>query len=141
MLSCKIFASTLLIAVIFSGNVAAYDLPKIKIEKMKDRFLSNPNDLVCTIGPAICQMCYEVSCDLYNDFVNKFGESKAFISQNGSYYIDLALVNKQILLSCGVSEDNIFLSDLCTCCNTDILYSHRGQGSKRGIFASFLQIV
>ena len=33
MLSCKIFASTLLIAVIFSGNVAAYDLPKIKIEK------------------------------------------------------------------------------------------------------------
>jgi len=33
MLSCKIFASTLLIAVIFSGNVAAYDLPKIKSEK------------------------------------------------------------------------------------------------------------
>ena len=33
MLFYKIFASTLLVAVIFSGNVEAYDLPKIKIEK------------------------------------------------------------------------------------------------------------
>ena len=33
MLFHKIFASTLLVAVFFSGNVEAYDLPKIKLEK------------------------------------------------------------------------------------------------------------
>ncbi len=110
------------------------------LEAMKKKFGTNPNDIVSTVGPCICQMCYEVSADLYNDFLNKFGKSCALIKKQSSYYIDLAMINKQILIGCGVKEENIIVSDVCTCCNTDILYSHRGQGPKRGIFASVLEI-
>ena len=116
------------------------ELSRKTIEAMINKFGTNPEDIVSTVGPCICQMCYEVSEDLYNDFLNKFGKNEALIKKDLSYYIDLAMINKQILIKCGVKEDNIIVSDLCTCCNTDILYSHRGQGPKRGIFASVLEI-
>ena len=77
---------------------------------------------------------------LYNDFWNKYRVSEAFVKTAKSYYIDLAIINKHILIKCGVKEDNIIVSDVCTSCNTDILFSHRGQGPKRGIFASVLEI-
>lgn len=115
-------------------------LSKLTLDAMKNRFGTNPFDVVSSVGPCICQMCYEVSAELYNDFLNKFGKSDAIIINNSSCYIDLALVNKQILMECGVKEENIFLSDVCTCCNTELLYSHRGQGPKRGIFASVLEL-
>ena len=116
------------------------ELSKITIEAMKNKFGTNPKDVISIVGPCICQMCYEVSEDLYNDFLNKFGKSDALLKKESSYYIDLAMINKQILIGCGVKEENIIVSDVCTCCNTDILYSHRGQGPKRGIFATVLEI-
>lgn len=116
------------------------ELAKITLNEMIKRFSTHPEDVVCTIGPCICKSCYEVSMDLYIEFQKKFGDSDSLMNKDNSYYIDLAGVNRQILISCGVSSDNIFVSDICTCCNIDYLYSHRGQGTKRGIFASFLQL-
>ena len=78
--------------------------------------------------------------DLYTDFLNKFGQSSALLVKDNSHYIDLAEINRQTLVKCGVKPHNIIVSDICTCCNTDLLYSHRGQGPQRGIFASFLQL-
>jgi len=111
------------------------------IHKMKECFGTNPSDLLCTVGPCICMNCYEVSGDLYSQFENKFGRSNALAEIDGKFYIDLALVNKQILISNGVDRDNIFISDVCTCCNTDYMFSHRGQGPGRGILASCLSII
>ena len=116
------------------------ELAKITLLAMKEKFSTLPEDVVCTIGPCICMNCYEVSKDLYNDFLSKFGKSSALTVNNNSYYIDLADINRQILISSGVKPCNIIVSDLCTCCNTELFYSHRGQGAKRGIFASVLQL-
>ncbi len=115
-------------------------LSALVIDAMAERFGTDPRDLICTVGPCICSDCYEVSKDLYDKFREKFGDDAA-LKFNGSYYIDLALLNKHILIKNGVCEDNIIVSDLCTCCNSRELYSHRGQGPKRGIFASVLTIV
>ncbi len=101
----------------------------------------NPQNLVCTIGPAICKNCYEVSKDLFEDFQNKFCPSEYLIEKDGKYYIDLLGLNYSILVGCGVKKENITISDICTCENTDILYSHRGQGPKRGIFASVIELI
>ena len=116
------------------------ELSKLTLDAMNNKFGTNPADVVCAVGPCICQMCYEVSEELYNEFENKFGKSDALILKNSSFYVDLALINKQILIDNGVKDDNIILSDICTCCNTNLLYSHRGQGPKRGIFASVLEL-
>ena len=115
-------------------------LAKLTLDEMILRFGTNPEDVIATIGPCICKSCYEVSEDLYNDFVCRFEKNENFLNVNG-FYIDLAGVNKQILASAGVKKENIIVSDICTCCNTDLLFSHRGQGPQRGIFGTFLQLV
>ncbi len=111
------------------------------IEAMNKRFGTRASDLICTVGPCICVDCYEVSGDLFLDFEKEFSPSEALVRKNGKFYINLSLINKQILAECGVIENNIIISDICTCCNTDYMFSHRGQGSGRGIIASCLSIV
>ena len=36
---------------------------------------------------------------------------------------------------------NIKVTDICTCHNTDVLFSHRGHNGKRGNLGAFLSIV
>ncbi len=116
-------------------------LATLTAKELFSRFGVAPDDLFCTIGPCICKNCYEVSKALYDDFINEFGNSQCFINKNGKFYIDLAGLNKELLIEYGVREDNIVVSDICTCENSHLLYSHRAQGAERGIFASFLELL
>jgi len=118
-----------------------HSLASLTAKELYDRFGVPAKDLFCTIGPCICADCYEVSKELYDDFVLKFGKRETLVCKNDRYYIDLPGLNKELLIEYGVKKDNIVLSDICTCENTDLLYSHRGQGPERGIFASFLELI
>ena len=60
-------------------------------------------------------------------------------SENGKFYIDLMNINRHILESAGV--ERIAVSDLCTKCNSDNLYSHRGLGQGRGLMSSVIEII
>jgi copper oxidase (laccase) domain-containing protein len=42
-------------------------------------------------------------------------------------HLDLVEANRRQLLEAGVREENIWTSDLCTSCRTDLLFSHRGE--------------
>ncbi len=114
------------------------NLALITLNEMTKRFGTSPHDVVCTIGPAICKECYEVSEDLYVEFKNRFGFEDAIIYNGRKYYLDLMNTNKKVLENAGVKE--IALSDLCTCCNKDNLFSHRGLGPKRGLISSIIEI-
>lgn len=108
------------------------------LEAMQERFGTRAQDVVCTIGPAICDKCYEVSEDLYHKFMDRFGFEDAIYQKDGKFYLNLMLINKHILESCGV--ERIVVSDLCTCCDTVNFFSHRGLGPERGIIASVICI-
>lgn len=111
-------------------------LASLTYKKMKE--LYGTHDAICLIGPGICRACYEVSEELYLSFLNKFGFEDAIIRQDDKFYLDLPLINKHILEKEGLH--NIIISDLCTCCNKEHLYSHRGLGPKRGIMATITEI-
>lgn len=110
------------------------------LSAMVQNYGTNPADVVCAIGPCICGKCYEVSRELYDDFKEKFGFDDATLCIRGKYYLDLALINRHLLERCGVPAENIVVSDICTCCNCDEMYSHRGLGKERGILASIICI-
>lgn len=114
------------------------NLAEITLKEMSARFGTNPKDVVCTIGPAICRECYEVSEELYNQFLDKFGYTDAIISENSKFFLDLMLINKHTLENAGVTK--IAVSDLCTMCNKDDLYSHRGLGPERGLLSSVIEL-
>ena len=110
------------------------------LEAMKENFGTSPEDVYAAIGPCICADCYEVSKELYEDFKAKFSYEDYIIKKGERYYLNLPYINKKILEDAGVPSDNICVSDICTCCNREDMFSHRGLGPNRGILGTFLKI-
>jgi YfiH family protein len=115
-------------------------LAKETLKAMHENYGTKPEDVIVTIGPCICVDCYEVSKELYEDFLKKFGYSDYILNKDEKYYLNLPMINRQILIDMGVPSNNIAVSDICTCCECKHLYSHRGLGPERGIFANIISI-
>ncbi len=107
-------------------------------EKFVSEYGSHKDDIVCAIGPGIKSCCFEVSGDVLDAFLN-LDIPKTYIS-NGNM-IDLMEVNRRFLIKFGLKNENIFKSDVCTCCNHDMLFSHRASKGKRGNNAAFIFII
>ena len=58
--------------------------------------------------------------------------------RSGKFQLDLWEANRRILLEAGVKEDHMAVTDICTCCNPELLFSHRASGGRRGNLAAFL---
>lgn len=113
------------------------------IEIMVNEYGSKPEDILCCIGPAISKCCYEIDEGCYSQFVGAGGLDIDKIMTdkgNGKYMADLLETNKQIILSCGVPLCNITVSDVCTKCNSDLLWSHRATNGHRGTLCAFMCI-
>ncbi len=121
---------------------------KVTVLTMQRAFGCRPEDLIAAIGPSICRDCYEVSADVVAAFQAAFDPAlwdKLFFqtnAQQGSdhYQLDLWEANRQVLLEAGLSPDHIAVTNLCTHCNPDILFSHRTTGNKRGNLSAFLAL-
>ena len=116
---------------------------KVTLEAMQREYGTKPENVICAIGPSICQSCYEVSEDVALAFLNTFGDLGNEMLRaigNGKYLLNLHFVNQYILLEQGVKQENISVTDICTCCNPDFLYSHRRAGDKRGNLGAFLML-
>jgi len=105
------------------------------IENMEKLYETNPEDLVCVLGPSIGPCCYEVSKDLIEKFntIITNRDEKFYIIKENKYYLDLWKVNELILTSCGVKKENIVNLNICTSCNSDKFHSYRkhNQTTKR----------
>lgn len=115
---------------------------KKTVEKMQEVYGSKAEDIVVAIGPSICQDCYEVSEDVASKFRREFPDSwyrEVMIEKgNGKYQLDLWKMNELILLDAGIQKEHLDITDICTCCNSDLLFSHRASKGKRGNLAGFI---
>ena len=114
------------------------------IETMREKCSTDPKDLICAIGPAISKCCYEVDSDCADNFLRLRDlntDSFVFPKNDGKFMVDLLEANRQILVKAGVNPDNITVSDLCTKCNSELLWSHRATNGKRGTMAAFMTLV
>lgn len=114
---------------------------KATIEAMEQAFGTKPSDLICAIGPSICQDCYEVSEDVAEEFKSAFpGYEREILLEkgNGKYQLDLWKANEIVLEDAGVEKERIAVTNLCTCCNPKLLFSHRASHGKRGNLGGFL---
>lgn len=114
------------------------------IETMKKEFGTDPKNIIGIIGPSICDECYEVSRDVFEEFRKSFSDKVCneilYENINGKYQLDLWLANKYILMEAGILEKNISISEICTCCNSKLLYSHRASQGRRGNLAAVLSL-
>ncbi len=114
------------------------------LKAMGNEFGSRPEKIKAAIGPSICQDCYEVSEDVAKQFEKAFPKQADFILQKGKeegkYQLDLWQANKIVLLDAGILPQNIEVTDICTCCNSEYLFSHRASKGKRGNLGAFLEL-
>ena len=117
-------------------------IAQITVEKMTAEFGTDPKDIIAAVGPAIGKCCYEVDRPVAQRFIDlDLPLPVADDIGNGKYMADLLSANKQILMHAGVQEKNITVSDVCTKCNCDLIWSHRATGGKRGGMCAILEIV
>ena len=124
------------------GTVAK--IGRVTVDKMKEMYGTDPQDLYTAIGPSICQDCYEVSEDVILEFQNSFEKKYWDLlfcrKENGKYQLNLWEANRLIMLEAGVKEEHISMPGICTCCNPEFLFSHRASHGKRGNLGAFLGI-
>ena len=117
---------------------------KVTVEKMTTEYDCDPKDILAAIGPSICQDCYEVSEDVIDCFKEKFDEhlwdNLFYQKENGKYQLNLWEANHQIFLESGISEEHIAVTNVCTHCNPEVLFSHRTTGNARGNVSAFLAL-
>ena len=106
---------------------------KRTVEMMGESFGSDPADILAAVGPSVCMDCYEVSGDVIEKFRQVFDEKlwpELFYEKE----------NELIFLESGILPEHMAVTNLCTHCNSEILYSHRAAGDKRGNLCAFLAL-
>lgn len=118
---------------------------RITVEKMQEAFGCDPKDILTAIGPSICMDCYEVSEDVAKQFREAYDDTVMdkilWNKGNGKYQLNLWEACRENFLEAGILPEHIIMPEICTCCNPDLLYSHRASQGKRGGLASFLMLV
>ncbi len=110
----------------------------------------SPSDIVAATGPAVLGCEYKVGDDFAELLHAKMTESEAvcvrknadelskkrLIAKDGGLYCDLPLLNRDILLLAGLLPDSVDVCGISTYQNGEFFYSHRRQGTKRGVMIS-----
>ena len=125
------------------------------VGEMRIRFGSNPADILAALGPAIGGCCYEVGTELVNEFTSQFADAEEYFDEPRtgeepnplqwlnmmppghqprpqSVRLDLRKANRAQFLAAGLRHANIFVSDLCTACHSDLFFSYRKEGEISG---------
>ena len=96
------------------------------------------------VGPSICQDCYEVDIDVIRQFqenyIRKDWESLYYRKENGKFQLNLWRANELNLLESGIKKENMAVTNVCTCCNPEVMFSHRVMGTDRGNLSAFLAL-
>ncbi len=117
---------------------------EVTVRRMTSEFGCRPQDIICAIGPSICESCYEVGEDVAEQFRRAFaGDVNGILRETGGgkYHLDLWEANRRILLSAGILSEHLTVTGICTCCHPEQLFSHRASHGNRGNLGAFLALV
>jgi YfiH family protein len=131
------------------------------VGNMQMQFKSNPADLLAAIGPSIGGCCYEVGTEVATQFHSQFAEAPEWFDEfrtgdepnpiqwlnrmppghqppPKNVLLDLRKANRAQLLAAGLRAANISVSDLCTACRPDLLFSYRKETARSGRLMSVI---
>lgn len=93
----------------------------------------NPTTTCAIIAPGISLDAFEVGDEVYDAFRAASFPMESITRRYGErWHIDLPRANHQQLLSCGLREENITLSGICTHTSHEVFFSARRLGIKSG---------
>ncbi|MES0360307.1 MAG: peptidoglycan editing factor PgeF [Anaerolineales bacterium] len=110
------------------------------VKTMQSVYGSNSENILAGIGPSIALHHYEVGPEVVEQVEAAFGlEASELLVRNGeSTHFDLWRANQILLENVGVR--NIEISGLCTACDLQNWYSHRGEMGNTGRFGALIAL-
>jgi YfiH family protein len=94
---------------------------------------AEPDDIFVILGPRINECCYAVGRDVFESFSSKFGDIDGLCNVDGAVLLlDIGKINKSMLISMGITKNNIYDLNICTSCNNELFFSHRRSGGTTG---------
>lgn len=120
-------------------------LLNIGVETLKmliETYSCHPENIHVAFGPHIKACCFEVGNDVADTFSSTFTWANDFIIQrlDGKRIIDLEGIIIRNLMDFGILKEKISGCRICTKCNKDVFFSHRGNNGKTGTGVAFLMI-
>ena len=117
------------------------------INKMKNEYGSNPEDIICCICPSIRKCHFKVHEDVKEPYYNEFKDLKEIddlivpVPNEDRWAIDTVEINKILLKQAGLKEENIIDSGICSVCNSDQIHSFRVEGPGYGLGTAIIELV
>lgn len=107
------------------------------IRALQREFGSRPQDILIFLGPAIGGCCNEVGPEVpeaWRELAADLGidPEPAITRPKIKEHFDVRQANALLLQHVGVLPENIEISPICTKCDGDHWFSHRGQGAATG---------
>ena len=93
-----------------------------------------PQELRVYTGPHIGAECYQVGPEVKAGFLAAYPWAHEAFSPAG--HLDLGRIQLGILERAGIPGDQLWSSEICTACHTDLFYSHRREGPTAGRFGA-----
>lgn len=131
------------IAVVHAGwKGTAARLVAKAVEGMRSEFGSKPAQLQAAIGPCIKQCCYEVDEPVKKAFLQNdiSWDSCTELNSSGKWQLDLATVNRELLLLSGLPADAIQVAEQCVCCHSEQFFSYRRDKEESGRQMGFIML-
>ena len=104
------------------------------VRLMQQRFGVSPGEIFAAIGPSIGQCHFETGLEVAEEF-EKAGLQSCVLYRKDKAFIDLWRANAGLLKASGVPERQIDIAEICTVCEKDDFFSHRGCGPDTGRMA------
>ncbi len=103
------------------------------VEAMQRHFGSDPADLRAAVGPCLGPCCAQFS-DPHRELPVWCAP---FIHGD---HVDLWAMNRRQLLGAGLRPEHVDVAEVCTVCNRDLFFSHRGDHGRTGRFAAVIAL-
>jgi len=116
---------------------------KKAIAKLREEYGSQPQDLICAIGPAACGRNYEIGQEVIEAFDKTHANAEKYFSPTrpGHALVDLHLANRDQLIAAGVAPANIYAAPYCTMERPDLFFSYRLEKRKYGRTGRLLSVI
>lgn len=120
------------------------------IQKMKEQFGTNPEDLIICVSPSVLSCCFSSEDKNFKKiFTDIWPYEEEYITTNKEnpkrFHIDLPYVITKDLVEYGIKKENIHFAGICTCCNDEHFYSYRSKTQKGeedyGCMATIVKVV
>lgn len=125
-------------------------LQRISIEavnKMKNDYGCNPEDIICCICPSIRKCHFKVHKDVQEPFYNEFKDLKEIdeiivpVDGEERWSIDTVKINEIILVQAGLKKTNIIDCGICSVCNSDLIHSFRVEKETYGLETALIELI